>query len=386
MLEETLNSLLKKVTSNKRSLQDLDQELLKKLNESQGNLLDDEGLLDILKNTKTQAKDISIQLQEADIKTKEINLKREIYRAVATRGSVMYFCMIEIANVNWMYNSSLSQFLKLFQNSIDNSKDLLNPVQGKKRVEDIESYLTYEVFEYVNRGLFSAHKISFLLMICFKVMKENKELTENDVGLFLKVGSSIDKKDKQRPNLKWITEATWANIIGLSNHFFNGQTNAFFKGLPDSFTGDFTEAWEKWFNHNTPETQEIPAGFGESIRLDKNSAYLEFCFIRSLKPDRTVVAANKFIRKILKDKRFVETPPEDISSLVSKSSEREPVLYLLSEGADPTGSIRAYAQRHKKVLTPVSLGEGQGREGGADHQGIHACRQLDSATELPLGY
>lgn len=362
VLEETLNSLLKKVTSNKKSLQDLDQQLLKKLNESQGNLLDDESLLDILKNTKTQSKDIQIQLQEADSKTKEINLKREIYRPVAIRGSVMYFCIIEIANVSWMYNSSLSQFIKLFHSSIDNSRDPNNPVQGRKRVEDIEAYLTYEIFEYVNRGLFSSHKITFLLMVCFKIMITAGELTESDVGIFLNVGASTDKKDKQiSANLDWIPSSTWANILGISSHCFCGQATPFLKELPNKIIDDPT-SWEKWFNHNAPETQEIPGSIGESIRQDKNQAFIEFCLIRSLKPDRTVVAANKFIKKILKDKRFVETPPEDISSLVNKSTEREPILYLLSEGADPTSSIRAYAQKHKKVLTPVSLGEGQGEK------------------------
>lgn len=51
---------------------------------------------------------MSIKLADAEVKTKEINEKREIYRLVAIRGSVLYFCMIEISNVNWMYNSSLA--------------------------------------------------------------------------------------------------------------------------------------------------------------------------------------------------------------------------------------------------------------------------------------
>lgn len=50
---------------------------------------------------------MNVKLADAEIKSKEINEKREIYRTIAIRGSVLYFCIIEISNVNWMYNSSL---------------------------------------------------------------------------------------------------------------------------------------------------------------------------------------------------------------------------------------------------------------------------------------
>lgn len=364
-LEEMLTQLLKKVTQNKRSLQDLDQELLLKLNNSTGNLLDDEDLLDILKSAKTQSKEISAQLAEADIKSKEINQKREIYRPVAIRGSVMYFCMIEIANVNWMYNSSLNQFLGLYYSSIDNSKDLSAPLQGKARVQEIESYLTFEVFEYVNRSLFSSHKITFLLMVCFKIMITSGEMNENDVNIFLKVGSNADKNSKPKPNFKWLYENIWLNILDLSNHNFCGQSTPTFKQLPDEVSSTLPEKWEAWFGRNDPEIYEIP-NYNDNFKGEsKSAAFIKFCLIRALRPDRTIVAANDFIRKVLIDKRFVETPAEDISTLFNKSSNKEPILYLLSEGADPTNSITGYAQKIKKIVTSVSLGEGQGAKANA---------------------
>jgi len=121
-LEESLNNLLADVNFNKKDLQRLEKNLLQRLTESKGNLLDDTELMDVLNLTKTQSKDVAIKLADAEIKTKEINEKREQYRPVAIRGSAMYFCIIDMSLISWMYNSSLEQFLKLFDESIDQSE------------------------------------------------------------------------------------------------------------------------------------------------------------------------------------------------------------------------------------------------------------------------
>ena len=65
---------------------------------------------------------MKVKLADAELKTKEIQEKREQYRPIAIRGSALYFCMIEMQLVDWMYNSSLEQFLALFNYSIDNSE------------------------------------------------------------------------------------------------------------------------------------------------------------------------------------------------------------------------------------------------------------------------
>lgn len=72
----------------------------------------------------------------------QINEKREQYRPVATRGSVLYFCMVEASLICWMYNSSLAQFLEQFDISVYRSEKA-QPTH--KRVEKIVEYLTYQV-------------------------------------------------------------------------------------------------------------------------------------------------------------------------------------------------------------------------------------------------
>merc|ERR1711981_586164 len=114
-LEDTLAALEEDVTNNTKSLQLLDKQLLDRLSNSSGNLLDDTELIEVLANTKAKAKEVEGKLKEADERTIEINEKREQFRPVATRGSITYFNMVDMCLVvdpiasqpsGWMYNCS----------------------------------------------------------------------------------------------------------------------------------------------------------------------------------------------------------------------------------------------------------------------------------------
>jgi dynein heavy chain len=121
-LEEQLNQVLQEVNSNTKALLSLDAMLLERLTSNTGNLLDDEELIVVLNNTKTKAKEVKEKLIAADETKENINEKREQFRPVATRGSVLYFSIVEISLANPMYQISLDQFLALFLRSMDEAE------------------------------------------------------------------------------------------------------------------------------------------------------------------------------------------------------------------------------------------------------------------------
>lgn len=98
---------MQKCSDNKKMLLKLDAKLLLKLTESQGNLIEDTELVQVLNETKTSSKEVANVLALAEQQSEEINVKREQYRPTAIRGSVLYFSIIEMISINWMYNTSL---------------------------------------------------------------------------------------------------------------------------------------------------------------------------------------------------------------------------------------------------------------------------------------
>ena len=380
VLEESLKSLLKEVTQNKQVLKKLDESLLHKLTTSKTNLLEDTELVEILNSTKTQAKEMQVKLADAEIKTKEINEKRLIFKPVAVRGSVLYFCMLEIAKVNWMYNCSLNQFLELYNFSIDHSPKTALPL---KDVENITAALTYNVYRYVNRGLFESDKTTFLLMVCFKILTTAKTITSNDISLLLKAGNSLDKSEmRSKPAPDWITVKMWNNITVLSLHCFGGENIPFFKSLPEQLVNNLEE-WKKWaYEKPDPENHPIP-DYEEKFNNDHElGQFIRFCLIRCVREDRTITACSSFIEKTLEDTKYTEPVTDSMESIFLSSGNLTPVLFLLSAGADPTSSIDELCKKKKKVLSKVSLGGGPGAEGGQLDLGGQRAGRVGLAPEL----
>jgi hypothetical protein len=144
-----MTQLQEEVTFNTKTLQTYEQMLLDRLANAQGSLLDDVELIDVLATIKNKSKEVNEKLAEGKEKKIEINEKREAFRGVAARGSVLYFCFVEMIKVNWMYNISLQQFLCLFDWAIDNSP---KAQLTKDRVHNITQELTRKVYRYINRG------------------------------------------------------------------------------------------------------------------------------------------------------------------------------------------------------------------------------------------
>lgn len=97
-----------------------------------------------------------------------ISTAREAYRVIATRGSVMYFVVANMAEVDPMYQFSLKYFKLLFNNTIQTSekhKDL------KKRLSTLLSATTADLYRNVARQLpvliHYGNSLSFVNVVCF---------------------------------------------------------------------------------------------------------------------------------------------------------------------------------------------------------------------------
>ena len=78
--------------------------------QSTGNILDDEELIETLNESKETTEVIASRLQETEATEEKISIARDKYRIVATRGSILYFVVAQLAEIDPMYQYSLKYF------------------------------------------------------------------------------------------------------------------------------------------------------------------------------------------------------------------------------------------------------------------------------------
>ncbi|ESP03500.1 hypothetical protein LOTGIDRAFT_148678, partial [Lottia gigantea] len=102
---------------------------------------------------------------------------------VATRGSILYFLIVEMSMVNVMYQTSLKQFLELFDLSM--AKSQKSPITGK-RINNIIEYLNLSVFRYTARGLYENDKFLFTILMTLKIEMAAGRVRPEEFQVFIK--------------------------------------------------------------------------------------------------------------------------------------------------------------------------------------------------------
>lgn len=212
-LEAERVNLFESVMKNQRNMKELEANLLSRLTSSEGSLVDDEALIEVLQVTKTTAEEVNQKLKVSEVTEKKIMVAREEFRAVAARGSILYFLIVEMSNVNVMYQNSLKQFLVIFDNSI--TKSVKSPIT-EERINNILKYLTFEVWAFTSRSLYERHKALFTLMLAVKIDYTKGNITHDEFMAFVKGGASLDLNAVAPKPFKWILDITWLNLVEIS--------------------------------------------------------------------------------------------------------------------------------------------------------------------------
>lgn len=70
---------------------------------AQGNILEDEGAVNILQSSKILSDEISEKQKVSDETEAKIDEARAGYKPVAHHSSILYFCVTDLANIDPMY-------------------------------------------------------------------------------------------------------------------------------------------------------------------------------------------------------------------------------------------------------------------------------------------
>ncbi|XP_033238860.1 dynein heavy chain 3, axonemal [Drosophila pseudoobscura] len=342
-LQEKKEQLIIESARNRDALYTIESKILEVLSTSEGNVLEDENAINILSSSKILSEDIQEKQVIAVATEIEIDAARQQYIPVAKHSAILFFCISELANVDPMYQYSLSWFLNLFVNTIlkapksDNLGDRLN---------NLNDYFTKSIYTNVCRSLFEKDKLVISLVMCLGILVSQGRVAKNDLLFFLTGGIGF-KSIPPNPLSSWLPDKAWAGAVRATDL-------ADLKNLPDKLQSS-KDDWKEYYDAASPDQLPLPAPH------DTVNEMLYLIVLKALRPDKLVPAVRAFITRNL-DKSFVEPPPFDLGASFADSSPKIPLVFLLSPGSDPMASLFMFAKQRNMYdkLKTISLGQGQG--------------------------
>lgn len=102
-LENTKNEVIQKIATNKATIRELEDKILRMLSESKVNLLEDVALIDTLQSSKETADAVKQALDSAEITMRKIDDTREQFRQCGRVASILFFVLNDLVKIDPMY-------------------------------------------------------------------------------------------------------------------------------------------------------------------------------------------------------------------------------------------------------------------------------------------
>lgn len=316
-LEEKKNQLILESAENNKQLKEIEDRILHVLSSSEGSILENETAIEILSSSKTLSIEISEKQKIASLTEEEIDNTRMGYRPVAEHSAILFFCISELANIEPMYQYSLTWFVALYINSIALSatSDIV-----EERIDNIVAHFTLSIYKNVCRSLFEKDKLLFSLLLTVGIMQGKGQVDELTWRFLLTGGIALDNP-YPNPAPEWLSAKSWSEIVRASNL---PNLDGLFEHVQENIT-----SWKILYDSSTPQDESFPDHWKELTGMSK------MIVIRCFRPDKLIPAVQTFVVDNM-GQCFIEPPNFDLAGTYEDSNCCSPLIFVLSPGTDPT--------------------------------------------------
>ena len=349
-LQEKKNQIVEDNARALKELRDIEDKILHGLtkNEQISQILEDDELIIILEASKKTSAEINQRMKESEVTEKEIDEKREGFRSVAYRASLLFFCVTDLSTIDPMYQNSLQWFQSLFENSVNDSQPSNDPVE---RTQILNDFFTSSLYENVCRGLFEEHKLLFSFLLTVKILFGDNLIDPIEWRYFL-AGPSGEIDIVPNPT-DWLDELEWVETYKQINGM--NELSAF-KGIDEYFI-EYHKRFKKIFDSQNAHEEPLPGEWN-----DKLNSFQKMIVLKCIRPDKLVNAIQNFIIEKIGQK-FIEPPTFDLKKSYRDSNSNMPLIFILSSGTDPVADFSKFAieMDMNDRKDTISLGQGMAK-------------------------
>lgn len=291
-IDDKRSNLLKLQGEFQLRLRQLEKNLLQVLNDSKGQILDDDSVITTLETLKKEASDISLKVQETDKTMNEIEMVSQQYMPLSSACSSIYFTLDALNQVHFLYQYSLHFFLDLFTDVLTNNLRLGSQTDYATRLSIITSDLYQLTFGRVARGMIHKDRLLFAILLARIHLKglTSESLYDAEFQFML--------RDKEG----LLNTATSA-IAGLTPEQSQGMVrlatklNAF-RNIESKIGGS---AFVQWLDSVKPEVACPSVWETEKQLSTVGEAIHKMLLVQAFRPDRVCASAALFVNTVLAD-------------------------------------------------------------------------------------
>ncbi|KAJ9669487.1 dynein heavy chain [Coniosporium apollinis] len=335
-VDERRSNLIKMQGEFSIHLRRLEKRLLQALNESRGNILDDDVVIETLETLKKEAADITVKVSQTEGVMAEVDTITSQYQIIARSCSAIFAVLDQLHHVNHFYQFSLQYFITIFDSVLQATKRGSHGTNHNARIDHIIRELFINTYRRTSLALLQKDRV-MLAMLLAQAAPYRMDKTLIDIIL---------DKDLEGADVSTVTHLMEEAMTRASKH-------PVFK---DHIGSVESSAWDSFIQEEEAENH-VPRAWPEDIdRLDQRLRSL--ILIKLFRIDRFVPAVEQFVNEVFGDGLL--DAGSDLSDIVKQVSATTPIALSSSPGFDASYKVDTLVERTRATCTNIAMGSNEG--------------------------
>ncbi|OAG20310.1 hypothetical protein CC77DRAFT_1020822 [Alternaria alternata] len=334
-VDERRSNLIKMQGEFAVHLRQLEKRLLQALNESRGNILDDDRVIETLETLKKEAKDISDKVSETTgVMTEVENITKE-YTVVARSCAAIFAVLEQLHHLNHFYQFSLQYFTQIFETVLRKVRN--GSITGHAaRIEQIVTELFVDAYRRTSLSLLQKDRVTFAMLL---VQAAPYKMDKTHIDQILD------------PDLKGIDVST--ETERKQEAMERASKIPMFKEELEKIEDS---AWDAFLNEEMGE-RHVPQAWPEDLaKFDKLLRAL--VLVKLFRVDRFVPAVERFVTEVFG--KGILDASGDLGDIVKQVNAVTPVALSSSPGFDASYKVDNLVEREQVICSNIAMGSNEG--------------------------
>ena len=318
------------------NLRQLEKRLLQALNESRGNILDDDNVIQTLETLKKEAAVISRKMAETQGVMTEVERITEEYGQIANACSSIYSILEQLHHINHAYRFSLQYFTNIFTYVLDQVKAMTNKSDYRERSEVILRGIFVEAYRRTSLSLLQQDRITLAVLLV------RATPYHFDRGI-------LDLVLDERPT----SNSASAQVKSSQDVIANIHRQPPFK---QARIDPKSKQWQQFITAERAE-QYVPT-LWDATDNDIDEQMKRLLVVKLARPDRFLPAAESLVMAVFGPE--ILSGSDNLAAIVKQVGSGTPIALMSNPGFDASYKVDALVEKQNASCSNVAMGSDEG--------------------------